>query len=133
MVLKLNSVQKQWFGRFEKTVFHFFCKSLTDEVETIFYESEAKRSKLFKSKFGYGKLSRKLFWKYFEPRHKSSERLKWGFFSLLQIFEWWKFQPLFPKVRQSVEKSLKKNLVILSFLENGSEDILSSKANVLSV
>ena len=47
-----------------KNGFSHFCKSLTDEVETIFWESETKRSKLFKSKFGHGKLSRKLFWKY---------------------------------------------------------------------
>ena len=37
-----------WEGHFS-----VFCKFLSDEVKTIFWESEAKRSKLFKSKFGY--------------------------------------------------------------------------------
>ena len=37
------------------------CKFLSDEVETIFWESKAKRSKLFKSKFGHSKLLRKCF------------------------------------------------------------------------
>ena len=39
--------------------FFTFCKFLSDEVETIFRESEAKRLKLFKSKFGHRKLLRK--------------------------------------------------------------------------
>ena len=32
--------------------FPVFCKFLSNEVETIFWESEAKRSRLFKSRFG---------------------------------------------------------------------------------
>ena len=36
-----------WKGHFS-----VFCKFLSDEVETIFWESEAKRSRLFKSRFG---------------------------------------------------------------------------------
>ena len=36
-------------------------KFLSDEVETIFWESKAKRSKLFKSKSGHRKLLRKWF------------------------------------------------------------------------
>ena len=35
-----------------KEHFSVFCKFLSDEVETIFWESEAKRSRLFKSRFG---------------------------------------------------------------------------------
>ena len=35
-----------------KNLFPVFCKSFSDEVETIFWESEAKHSGLFKSKFG---------------------------------------------------------------------------------
>ena len=37
------------------------CKFLADEVETIFWKSKGKRSKLLKSKFGHRKLLRKLF------------------------------------------------------------------------
>ena len=44
-----------------KEHFSVFCKYLSDEVETIFWESEVKRSKLFKSKFSYMKLLRKWF------------------------------------------------------------------------
>ena len=51
---------------------HFlvFCKFLSDEVETIFRESEAKLSKLFKSKFGHRKFVRKWFWSYLELKNE---------------------------------------------------------------
>ena len=39
-----------------KEHFSVFCKFLSDEVETIFWESEAKCSKRFTSKFGQRKL-----------------------------------------------------------------------------
>ena len=65
-----------------------FCKFLSDEVETIFWESEARRSKLFKPKFGHRKLLQKWFWSYLELKNERSERLRRGFFSFLQIFEW---------------------------------------------
>ena len=38
--------------------FSVFCKSLSSEVETVFWEGNVKRSKLFKSKFGRRKLLR---------------------------------------------------------------------------
>ena len=37
-----------------------FSKFLSDEAETVFWESEAKRLKLFQSKFGHRKLLRKI-------------------------------------------------------------------------
>ena len=46
---------------FEKSMFPFFCKFLSDKTETVFWENEAKRSKVFKSKFGHRKLLRKYF------------------------------------------------------------------------
>ena len=49
-----------------KGYFSVFSKVLSDEVETIFWESEAKRSKLLKSKFDYGKLFEKWFWSWRE-------------------------------------------------------------------
>ena len=49
-----------------KKHFSFLGKFLSDEVETVFWESEAKRSKLFKSKFGPRKLLRKWFWRNLE-------------------------------------------------------------------
>ena len=39
-----------------KEHFSVFCTFLSDEVETVFWESEAKRLKLFESKFGDRKL-----------------------------------------------------------------------------
>ena len=65
-----------------------FGKFLCDEVETIFKESDAKLSKLFKSKFGHRKLLRKWFSSYLELKNECPERLKKTFFSFLQIFEW---------------------------------------------
>ena len=65
-----------------------FGKFLSDEVETNFRESEAKRSKLFKLKSGRRKLLRKWFWSYLDLESECSERLKKPYFSFLQIFEW---------------------------------------------
>ena len=75
-----------------KKHFSIFCKFLSNEVETIFRETEPKRSKLFKSKFGRRKFLRKWFWSYLEVESECSERLKKPYFSFLQIFEWrrWK-------------------------------------------
>ena len=60
-----------------KEHFSVFCKFLSDEVETIFWESEAKRSELFKSKFGHRKLLRKWFWSYLEPKKKKNILSVW--------------------------------------------------------
>ena len=70
-----------------KEHFPVFYKYLTEEVETIFREIEAKRSKLFLSKFGHRKLLRKCFWSYLELKNERRERLKRAFFSFLRIFE----------------------------------------------
>ena len=61
MVLKLPRAQKRMFLAFEKGIFQFFCKFLSDEVETVFWENNTKRSKVFKSKFGHRALLRKWF------------------------------------------------------------------------
>ena len=55
------------------------------EVETVFWESEAKRSKLFKSKFSHRKLLRKCFQSYLEVKSECSERLKKIFFSFCKF------------------------------------------------
>ena len=51
-----------------KEYFSVFCKFLSDEVENILRESDAKRSKLLKSKFGHRKLLRKWFWSYLSSK-----------------------------------------------------------------
>ena len=128
MVLKLTWAQKQMFLTFAKDIFQFFCKFLSDAVETIFWESEAKRSKLFKSKFGHKELLRKWFWSF----------LKLDVFekSIFQFFaNFWltKLKPFPGKVRQGVQNYLNQNLVIGSFFKNGFEATLSWKTNVLSI
>ena len=82
-----------------------FWKFLSDVVETIFRESEAKRWKLFPSNFGHRKLLRKCFWSYIEPKNKCSEHLKTAFFSLRQVFEWrsrYHFQGKWDKTLKSI-------------------------------
>ena len=65
-----RNLLSQWFGsylelkyKFErlKRTFPTFSKFLSDKVETIFWEGEAKRRKLFKSKLGHSKLLKKWF------------------------------------------------------------------------
>ena len=79
----ITNVLSLWKGHFSA-----FYKFLSDEVETNSWESEAKRSNLFKSKFGYMKLPRKWFWCNLEVKNKCCERLKKPFSSFSQIFEW---------------------------------------------
>ena len=62
-----------------KRAFTIFCKFLGVKVKTFFWESEAKRSKVFKSKFGHRKLLRKMFWSYPELKNECFERLKRAF------------------------------------------------------
>ena len=71
-----------------KKYFPVFWKFFSDEVEPVFWESEEKRSKLFKSKYGHEKLLRKWFWSYLELKNEYSECLKRAFLNFLQIFEW---------------------------------------------
>ena len=68
-----------------KRHFSVFCYFLSDEVEIIYWESEAKRSEKFKSKFGQRKLLRKRFWSYLELKNECWECLKRAFFSFLEI------------------------------------------------
>ena len=65
-----------------------FGKFLSDEVKTIFKESNAKLWRLFKSKFGHRKLLRKWFWSYLELKNECPERWKKTFFNILKMFEW---------------------------------------------
>ena len=78
-----TSVVSAW-----KEHFLFFCKFFIEEVETTFWEGEAKHSKPFKSKFGHRNVRRKWFWSYVELKNECCDRLKRAFFSYLQTFEW---------------------------------------------
>ena len=80
-----------------KGYFSDFCKFLSDKFETIFWKSEANRSKLFKSKFGHRNLLRKWFWRNLELKNEYSERMKKRFASFLQIFQWRSRNPFLGK------------------------------------
>ena len=68
--------------------FSIFCKFLGDEVKTIFWESEAKRWKLFKRKFNRCKFFRKWFWSYIDLKNECSEPWNWHFSVFLRFFGW---------------------------------------------
>ena len=55
---------------YENSLFAIFCEFLSDEVEIVFWENEAKHSIVFKSKFGHRKLVRKWFWSYLEVKNE---------------------------------------------------------------
>ena len=71
-----------------KEYFSVFCKFFIEEVETIFWESEGKHSKPFKSKFGHRKVFTKWFWSYLELKNECCDCLKRAFSSFLEIFKW---------------------------------------------
>ena len=73
-----KNVLSVWKGHFS-----VFSKVLSDEVETIFWESEAKRSKLFKSRFVHMKLLKNWLWSYVELKKECSVCFKAEFFRFL--------------------------------------------------
>ena len=92
-----TNVLSIWKGNFS-----VFCKFWRGEVETIFWESEAKHSKLFKSEFGHRKLLRKWFWSYLDLKNDCSQRLKRVFFSFFPNFWVTKLKTFSWKGRQNV-------------------------------
>ena len=86
-----------------KKDFPFFCKFLSDEFETIFCKSEAKSSKLFKSKFGHQNLLRKWFWSNLELKNECSECLKKTFSNFLQVFQWRSWNHFLGKLGKAFE------------------------------
>ena len=58
---------------------------MSDEVENIFRESEAKPSKLFKSKFGRRNLLSKLFRSWIKLENECFEDLKMVFLSFCKV------------------------------------------------
>ena len=69
-----------------KEHFSVSCKFLSDEVETIFWESKSKHSRLFKRKLFCKKLLRKWSWSYFELKKRCCQRLKSAFLRFFQFF-----------------------------------------------
>ena len=58
---------------------------MSDKIETVFWKSEAKCSKLLKFKIGNKKQFRKWFWSYLEVKNKCSESLKMTFFTFCKF------------------------------------------------
>ena len=99
-----------------KEHFSVLWKFLSDKVETIFWERQGKRSRLFKSKFRSRKLLRKWFWSYLELKKKFCERLKRALFRFLQLFESQSWNHFWRTLEKSIQRYLNQHLVIGTFL-----------------
>ena len=86
-----------------KGYFSVFGKYFSDEVETIFWESEANCLKMFQSKFGHRKLVRKWLWSYLDLKNQCSDRLKRAFFSFVQILEWRSLNHFLEKISKALK------------------------------
>ena len=71
-----------------KEHFPIFCKFFSDEIEIIFWKSQAKYSELFNAKFRQKSILTKWFWSILELKNECSELLKKPFSSFFQVFEW---------------------------------------------
>ena len=114
-----------------KEHFKVFSKSLSEKGETIFGQSEAKRSKLFKSKSGLTKLPKKWFWRYLELKSKCFKRLNRAFSCFFGNIWVAKLKAFTEKVRESLQNYLNHNLVIGSFFESRFQATMNSKTTVL--
>ena len=121
------NVLSVWWGHFS-----VFCKFLSDKVESVFWQSKKKHSKLFKSKLDHRKLFRKWFWSYLELNNECSDHLKKTFFRFLRIWVT-KLKPSSGKVGQSIQNYLNQNLVEESFSRYGFGATLISKTNILNL
>ena len=90
-----------------KCQFWDFCKQLSGKVETVFWESKTRHSKLFKSKFGSRKHFRKWFGSYLVLKLWKCHFLVFCKFLSKEV----------GKVRQSIKNCLNQNLLIGTFLE----------------
>ena len=125
--------QKRIFLALGKSIFLVFGKLLSDEVETILWESEVKCSTLFKSEFGHRKLLRKWFWRYLEIKKECSDRLNREFFGFLSIFHCQSLNHFSRNLEKSIQRYFNEHLVKGSFLENDFGATLRSKTSVVSV
>ena len=102
-----------------KEYFSIFCKFLIQEVEPVFWESEAKHKKLFKSKLGHKKLLRKWFWSYLQLKNERSRRLERTFFRFFANAWVMRLKTFSAKERKRFQDNLNSKLVTVSFLEKG--------------
>ena len=133
MVLKLPWSQKLIVINLWKWHFSDLCKFLIGNVDTLIRESEVKRWKLFKSKFGHRKYFRKWFWSYLDAKNEFFEQFKIAFLIFFTIFEVTELEPFSGKVKQSSQNCFNQSLVIRGILENDFKATLISKTNILNV
>ena len=112
--------------------FLLFYKLLIGKVKTIFWESEAKCSKLFKSKFGHRKFYRKLVRSDLDIKIESPEHMKMSIFSFVQFLSD-KNKTIFWESEAKHQKLFKQNLVMGTFLQDAFEASLNSRINIVDV
>ena len=112
--------------------FLLFYKFLIGKVETIFWESKEKCSKLFKSKFGHRKLHRKLLWSDLEIKIECPEHMKMSIFSFVQFLSD-KNEAIFWENAAKHQKLFKQNLILGTFLQDAFEASLNSRMNIVDV
>ena len=133
MVLKVPGSQKWIMWAFQKVFFSVICKFLSDEIGTIFWESEAKCLRRFKSKFEHSKVLRKWFWSCLQLKNVCREGFKRALFCFLQIFEWRSWNHFLGKWGKVLKTYLSQDLAVGSFLGDSFEAALTSKMNIVSV
>ena len=112
--------------------FLLFYKFFFGKVKTIFWESESKCSKLFKSKFGNRKFYRKLLWSDLEIKIECPEHMKMSIFSFVQFLSD-KNETIFWGSEAKHQKLFKQNLVMGTFLQDAFEASLNWRINIVDV
>ena len=123
-----KNVLSIWKGNFSD-----FCKFLSDENETVFWECETKPSRPSKFKVGHKKLFKKRFWIDLEIKNECSKHLKREVFRFLQFLSDKVENIFWESEKKNIKNCLNQNLVIVTFLENSFEASLISRTNIVSV
>ena len=117
------------FWTFENGIFLVFWTFLSDEVETVFWENEAKHWELFQSKSGHRKYFKKMVLKLLLGQKQIFCAFWNGAFHFCANTWGTKLKPFSERKRQRVENLSDQSLVVQSFLENSFEATLWLKAN----
>ena len=132
MISKLLWSKTRIFWAIKKGAFFSFLKDFEWRIWTASWKKEAKRQKLFKSKF----IIRTFLENGFEATLSSKTNvmsIRKGHFSFFVHFWMKKLKAYSAKARQSLQNHLNSTLVIESFLENSFQRTLRSKMNVLGI
>ena len=127
MVCYLLEGEKRMFWMFQNNIFHFFCKFLSDKVETHFLGKQGKANKTV----GIQNLLSEV--NYLEFKSECSEYSKMAFFTIWQVFEWWSWRPFLRNARLNIQNHWNLNLAMGNILEKCFKATLSSKTNFVTV